>query len=77
MDIAITLALILIALAMLFGKPLNITILHKYDNPPLPDNPEEGLKQQTEENTEAIRTMDAVIKSLHDIMGVNSDDSKY
>jgi hypothetical protein len=75
MDVVITTLLFIVAVCIVFGKTINITITHKYDNPPLPEdaNPVDKLQQQTDDNAEAIRSMDAVIQSLHTIMGVNND----
>ena len=74
MTIVLTVALLLIAGAMLLGKPLQITIHHKYDQPPVPVQPE-----QPEENDEQDKpvSMDNVIKALNDIMGVNTDEDNY
>lgn len=74
MTIILTVALLLIAGAMLLGKPLQITIYHKYDQPPAPVQPE-----QPEENDEQDKpvSMDNVIKALNDIMGVNTDEDNY
>ena len=74
MTIILTVALLLIAGAMLLGKPLQITIHKKYDQPPAPVQPE-----QPKENDEQDRpvSMDNVIKALNDIMGVNTDEDNY
>jgi hypothetical protein len=74
MTIILTVALLLIAGAMLLGKPLQITIYHKYDQPPAPVQPE-----QPKENDEQDKpvSMDNVIKALNDIMGVNTDEDNY
>jgi len=74
MTIILTVALLLIAGAMLLGKPLQITIYHKHDQPSAPVQPE-----QPEENDEQDKpiSMDNVIKALNDIMGVNTDEDSY
>lgn len=74
MDILITVLLLIVAGCVVFGKPIQITVLHKYDNPPLPTpDPMEELRTQQEENGDALKAMDAVIQSLHNIMGVSND----
>jgi hypothetical protein len=75
MDMLIAVALLLIAVAMLFNRPINIVITHKYVNPPLPETPQPDVQKQADENTDALKSMDAVIKALHEIMGVNGDDN--
>ena len=74
MTIILTVALLLIAGAMLLGKPLQITIYHKHDQPSIPVQPE-----QPEENDEQDKpvSMDNVIKALNDIMGVTTDGDNY
>ena len=74
MTIILTVALLLIAGAMLLGKPLQITIYHKLDQPPVPVQPE-----QPEENDDQDKpvSLDNVIKALNDIMGVTTDGDNY
>jgi hypothetical protein len=80
MDYIIAGALLIVALCIVFGKPIQITIMHKYENPPLPEQTPEDeiakLKTENEEQSETLRSMDAVIQSLHELMGVNTDDNK-
>jgi hypothetical protein len=54
---------------MWFKRPLQITILHKYENPPPPEQPKEP-EQPKDENK--IPTLDDVVKAVNDAMGVNS-----
>jgi hypothetical protein len=75
MEIALIAVFGLIALAMLTGKSLNITITQKYVNPPLPppgDSPED-LQKKVDEQAEALRSMDGVIQTLNEYMGVDSN----
>mgnify|MGYP000845494007 CR=1 FL=1 len=74
MTIILTVALLLIAGAMLLGKPLQIIIYHKHDQPPISVQPE-----QPEKNDEQDKpvSMDNVIKALNDIMGVTTDGDNY
>jgi hypothetical protein len=74
MTIIIAGAIAVIAVCMAFGKPLNIVITHKYDNPPL--SPPDTLKKDTAQeqaNDDAAKSMDAVIKTLNEWMGVSSN----
>lgn len=69
MDILIVLTLLLIAGAMLLGKPLQITINHKFEQPTVPT---QLTEDEAKENL-AKQSMDAVLRSLQDIMGVGED----
>lgn len=71
MDILLTLILGVLAVCVALGKPIQITITHKYDNPPLPPpelSPEEKVSKQNEENSDAVKSMDAVVSRLNEII---------
>lgn len=73
MEIILILILALIAGAMLLGKPLNIIITHKYDQPPLPDVSESQKKLDEQQNEIQQKSMNAVIKEIQKLMGVEND----
>ena len=65
MDIIICAALVVIAVCMLNGKSINITITHKQEKDPLlPCEP-------VDENA---LSMDGAIKIMNEVMGVFNDD---
>jgi hypothetical protein len=68
MNIIIAVALITIAGAMLFGRPLQITIVHKVDQgKPVPE-PETQNPDQPQN-----ATLDAALQVIQDFMGVKDD----
>jgi len=77
MDYIILLALIVIAVCMALGRPLQINIHHKYDVPQPGDDAralDEAQKQFEEEQKE---TFDNVIQSIHEVLGVNVEDGYH
>lgn len=74
MDIVLILVLLIIAVSVVLGKPVQITITHKIDRPPFSEvDALNAIQKQSDDDKEAMSTMDSVIQSLHEIMGVNED----
>ena len=76
MDIIITIILLVIAIAMVLGKPLKVEVEHKYpqNTQPVVDNTEQQKK--LDEDTQP--SLDEVVAAINDVMGVEyyGDDRK-
>jgi len=69
MEYVLSLAILILALAMVLGKPLQITVTHQVSTPPqvIPPMPEEdpddGVRQE-------------ISKAMQEMMGVFADDDR-
>ena len=73
MDLIIVLLLGVIAAAMFTGKPLNINFKVTQELPPVEI---EETVQEKEEEEQLRQSMNSVIQTVNDFMGVDSDDEE-
>jgi hypothetical protein len=72
MDIIISFLLVVIAVCMVFQKPLQIVVTHKHEvMQPVMESPD---PEQAKIDEEVRNTMDDVISTIQEIMGVERDD---
>lgn len=61
---------------MLLGKPFRIEVMHKYPEAKLIERPDTDTSQKTLDE-HYVDNMDAVIKSINEVLGVKYDEDNH